>query len=150
MKRNLAVSRYAFQMRFRCVSMSWISRCNTDAHQIRIQYAYGMRIQNSKRMRISECVLDTHYMHIQDTFIGPNSAISKYAFQMHFRCVSKILKRFDAKLETFQMRFVFTGNLIVKRICSPFIFGTIDSFYNLKKKWWEINFEIRIKCLYLE
>ena len=43
------------------------------------------------------------------SLIGPTSAISKYAFQMHFRCVSKILKRFDAKLETFQMRFVFTG-----------------------------------------
>ena len=48
-------------------------------------------------------------MHIQDTIIDPNSAISRYAFQMHFRCTSKMLKRFDAKLEMFQMRFVFTG-----------------------------------------
>ena len=75
-----------------------------------------MRIQNSKRMRISECVLYTHYMRIQDTFIDPNSAISRYAFQMHFRCASMMLKSFDAKLETFQMRFVFTGYKVDIRI----------------------------------
>ena len=69
-------------------------------------------------------------MHIQDTFIGPNSAISKYAFQMHFRCVSKILKRFDAKLETFQMRFVFTGFIVTKFLAPIALFDkeSVDYF----------------------
>ena len=84
-----------------------------DAMLMRIKYASDMRMQRAFRTRKGCAYINAFWIRITCTSkilsFDPNLAISRYAFQMHFRCASKILKRFGAKIETFQMRFVFTG-----------------------------------------
>ena len=68
-----------------------------------------MRIQCASKMPKKCAYLNAFQKRIKCASEIRNQKILSYAFQMRFRCISKMLKRFDAKLETFQMRLVFTG-----------------------------------------
>ena len=68
-----------------------------------------MRIRCASKMPKKCAYLNAFQKRIKCASEIRNQKILSYAFQMRFRCISKMLKRFDAKLETFQMRFVFTG-----------------------------------------
>ena len=70
-----------------------------------------MRIRCASKMPKKCAYLNAFQKRIKCASEIRNQKILSYAFQMRFRCISKMLKRFDAKLETFQMRFVFTGNV---------------------------------------
>ena len=81
---------------------------------MRIKYASDMRMQCAFRIRRGCAYLNAFWIRIRCTSkilsFDPNLAISRYAFQMHFRCASKMLKRFDAKLKRFKCVSCSLGN----------------------------------------